>query len=356
MPGGIGNHAFCLAKELSQLAYSVTIATEPREQNEGEWQTFLKSHDDLNIISIHRHRILFFTYFLRIFIIYNLIRKNSYKAVIYSGKFSVWLNGIMLSTKSLVVIHGSEIKQKGISRFLFYRGLKKASKIICVSEYTKTQLILSYPEISEKKICVINNGIKNDWTTPQPINKRIDQSKLALITVGGIHKRKGQFNVVRALPNIIKFFPQTKYYSIGLPVEKKELLNLIIREKVENHVNFHHGLNDDQVRKILKDAHVFIMLSEHLKNGDFEGFGIAILEAMALGLPAIGSQNSGIADAIKDKYSGRLVDPQNPAEITSALKEIINDYGQYSANAKSWAESFKWQHKIKEYQNLIDRL
>jgi glycosyltransferase involved in cell wall biosynthesis len=96
------------------------------------------------------------------------------------------------------------------------------------------------------------------------------------------------------------------------------------------------------------------MLSENLPNGDFEGFGIAILEANYLGLPAIGSKNSGIADAISNGYSGILVDPHNPTEIAEAIMIIMSDYSTYSKQARKHASNFLWKQKVQEYLSLLD--
>lgn len=355
MPGGIGNHSYCLAKELNDLGYAVTVLTEQREQKHGDWQQLIKSNTDINIIGIRRQRVIVFTYLLRLLYLYKLISRNSYKTVIYSGKFSVWLNAIVPRTKSVVVVHGSEIKQKGLLNLLFSKGLEKAGYVVCVSNYTKNQLVLQYKNLDIGKVVIINNGFKDDWIDGKSTEREIRNSKIVLITVGGIHKRKGQFNVVRALPSIIKYFPETEYHIVGLPIEKDELLKLIDAEKVNKYVTFHHGLSDDQVKDILRNSDVFIMLSEHLENGDFEGFGIAVMEAMALGLPAVGTRNSGIADAIKDGYSGRLVNLKNFHEVANSIKEIMDDYRTYSANAKEWADGFKWKNKRAEYQALIEK-
>lgn len=356
MPGGIGNHAYCLAKELGYLKYSVSVLTEKREDQLGDWENLVNSNQDINIMSIPRKRIVVFTYFLRLWKLYKSINRTSYRAVFYTGKFSVWLNGLMPRTNSIVVVHGSEIKQKGVFKVLFNRGLKRAKYIVCVSNYTKDQLVGQYQNLENQKIIVINNGFKTEFSSDKHVKKDLENNRLRIVTVGGIHKRKGQFNVISALPQIIKNFPETRYNIIGLPLEKDDLVNLIDSKHVHQYVVFHHGLKDREVKDILFESDIFMMLSEHLENGDFEGFGIAILEAMALGLPAIGSRNSGISDAIKDDYSGKLVDPKNTDEIICALEKITDNYELYSKQAKHWADSFQWKYKILEYLSIIDKL
>ena len=95
------------------------------------------------------------------------------------------------------------------------------------------------------------------------------------------------------------------------------------------------------------------MLSENLENGDFEGFGIAILEAMSMGLPAIGSINTGIEDAISNHTSGVLVNSNNVEEIDNAVGEILENYSRYSKNAKEWSGKFNWNKVIEQYIQLL---
>ncbi len=357
MPGGIGNHAYCLAKELNGAYQDVTVLTEIREDEPGEWQELLRANSGIRIQGLRRKRLILLTYLSRIFYAYRLIRQKAYAAVFFSGKFSVWLNAIMPRSKSVVVIHGSELKQRGIAKAVFRRGLKRARQIVCVSNFTRRQLISEFNDLDSNRIVVINNGINNDGTSKKTItNVPLDKKKVNLVTVGGIHRRKGQFNVVRALPSIVEFFPGVKYRIAGLPVDKEALKSLIVEEGVDEYVQFHHGFSDDEINVLLADSHIFMMLSEHTSNGDFEGFGIAVVEGMARGLPAIGSRESGLADAIKDGYSGLLVDPHDIGEVTGALKEILRNYEEYSGNAREWADRFEWKHIVKKYRSLIRKL
>ena len=96
------------------------------------------------------------------------------------------------------------------------------------------------------------------------------------------------------------------------------------------------------------------MLSEEQNDGDVEGFGIAIIEANACGIPAIGSKNCGIEDAISNEYSGLLVDPKDPNKIVNSISSILNNYSQYSINAVNWSKSFTWDSVINKYIDAIE--
>src|SRR5690606_22346926 len=137
--------------------------------------------------------------------------------------------------------------------------------------------------------------------------------------------------------------------------EKQKFSELAKQLNVEKSVIFHGALSDEALHKKLSESKIFCMLSDYLPNGDVEGFGIAVLEANHLGLPAIGSKNSGIADAIKDGYSGRLVDPHNPQEVAEAFSEIMSNYETYSKNAIEWSKNFCWEKVITQYIKVIEQ-
>lgn len=355
-PGGIGNHAYNLAKALNIQNYDVTVLTELREGRRGEWQSFVNLHPELALTGISRHRIPAVTYCRRFLRASYFLLSRSWRVVIFSGKFSIFLAGIINPAKAILVLHGSEIRQQGLAKLLFERGLRTASRIICVSRYTREQLLAEHGDRLSEKVEIVNNGIRNDWMRSTIGRSISPDNKIKLVTVGGIHRRKGQFNVIAALPEILRSVPRVEYHIVGLATEKDELVAEIGRRGLDDKVIFHHGLDDVAVRELLEDCDIFLMLSEHLPNGDFEGFGIAIMEAMALGLPAIGSRDSGISDAIDDRVSGRLVDPRNTKEIVDGLQDILENYTRYSAKASEVANKARWKHRVKQYQQIIEGL
>tara|TARA_B100000131_G_C18023519_1_gene575537 strand:- start:724 stop:1161 length:438 start_codon:yes stop_codon:yes gene_type:complete len=143
---------------------------------------------------------------------------------------------------------------------------------------------------------------------------------------------------------------------IGTPYIIEDLKKLAQSLNVEHLVKFYGSLNDDDVNKLLLKSDIFLMLSESTKSGDVEGYGIAILEANYLGLPAIGSLGCGIEDAITIGYNGQLIRYDNPQDLLLAINSIYKSYEQYSKNSVKWAKKHSWDiisnYYLKEIKSI----
>ena len=122
---------------------------------------------------------------------------------------------------------------------------------------------------------------------------------------------------------------------------------------VNAHITFHGAVDDLQLKQALINTNIFVMLSSATKTGDVEGFGIAILEANALGIPAIGSKHCGIEDAIKSNISGILIDSGNTTEFINAIGRILDSKEAFSEGAKNWALQHSWSTIINRYLALL---
>lgn len=349
-PGGIGNHALNLSLQLQQNGYEVTAITDQRDKKIDHDLDF-DSTLDIQVVRIPRKTPSALTYFGRFSTALPLIKNNNW--ILASGKFSLWLVGFyslfFRSKKYIAVLHGSELGAGGKwSKKMTAWSLKRFDKLIAVSNFTRD---LALNISSDLNIKVINNGFSPKANPPNTFQR---DSNLNVITVGNVTSRKGQQNVIKALPLIKSKYPDVKYHIVGLPTEKEAFLELAKQLEVESAVIFHGAVSNEELQKKLASSQVFFMLSDHLSNGDVEGFGIAVLEANDLFLPAIGSRNSGIADAIKEGYSGKLVDPHNPQEILKALEVILADYDNYAKQAKEWSEGFYWENIILEYLKELE--
>lgn len=345
--GGIGNHAYNLAKALAGEGYMVDVVADIINVNGNELKAFALKQP-FNIHWVKRKKIVFQSYVHRMVKAVSLSQKAD--KIICSGKFSLWLANLIhlrFPGKELTaVVHGTELDLKSaLPKKLTNYSLKKFDKIISVSSYTQRFLPVAL-QSSVKKF-IIHNGINADEFEIK--DEPLLCGSPALITIGNVTDRKGQQNVINALPQILLLYPAAKYHLIGKPTAKLKIEETAERLAVKNDIQFYGALCRTELLQKLKGAKIKLMLSNHTITGDFEGFGIAVLEANAFGIPAIGSRQSGIADAIVDGKTGLLVDHHNPTEVADAVKTIMQNYSCFSQNAKAWAIQHDWKIIVKEY-------
>ncbi|MCW3115604.1 MAG: glycosyltransferase [Segetibacter sp.] len=350
--GGIGNHAYNLAKALVTEGFEVSVVADIIGVDDNQLEKF-SSKENFKIYWVKRKRFVFQTYFARILKALSHAKKAD--KVICSGKFSLWI-GILIRARNpmkelVAVVHGTELDLRSApSKKVTSYSIKKFNKIIAVSNYTKQFLPRFLPTRIQQ--FVIHNGI-NGGEFNIPSNLPLTGNP-ALITVGNVTDRKGQDNVINALPEIVSEYPTVHYHIVGKPTNKQKLDKKVEMLGLGDHITFHGAVSRDELLQKIENASIKLMLSNHTSDGDFEGFGIAVLEANAFGVPAIGSRNSGISDAIKDGETGLLVDQSNPKEIAEAVKTVLTNYPSFSKNAKSWAEQHDWKIIVKEYVAALE--
>lgn len=346
-PGGIGNHAYHLAKGLGENGYEVTLVCDRRSDDGVEEREF-DAEAGFEIVRIPRKKLILLSYLDRIKTAFVLGKKAD--MVLASGKFSLWIGAFLslfLKRKFIAVIHGSEIKLPNpVLRKLTDLSLKRFHTVIAVSNYTKSLV----DHLNLKNVHVIPNGFEME--VPEICSIKQDLMPV-LITVGNVTERKGQHNIINALPVLLKKYPDLQYHIVGIPTDRAKLEKLALDLGVEKAVMFYGKVSEETKQELLLQSDVFVMLSEQTKSGDVEGFGIAILEANALGVPGIGARDCGIEDAIEDGFSGKLINNKSPEEFEAALTEILNNYPAYSDQAKTWSEGFSWEKVMEGYLGVV---
>lgn len=347
-PGGIGNHAFNLSKYLDKKGFDIVVITDQRSIDGTEEKEF-----DFGLpyrivrVPIMKNRI--FMYLIRWRKMVGFVRRDD--TVIATGKFSIWLvafHSYFKKFKRIVVVHGSEVNYSAkVKKRTIEVSLKRFNRIVAVSHFTRKLV-----DHLHENVVVIPNAITlNEWPSNLEV-KSINKSP-KLVTVGRISERKGQVRVIKHLNYLIKSYPEIEYHCIGINKSMDDFNSEVELNNVERNVHVHGVLSQQNLIQALQSMDIFVMLSTMTSTGDVEGFGIAILEANAMGLPAIGARGSGIEDAISENYSGFLIDGESKAEFDNALKKILENYNEFSQNAKIWAAKHSWENKIDEYIKIL---
>lgn len=348
-PGGIGNHAYNLALYLSKNDYTVSVIADQRDvdnQSESVFDAVLPF--TVNRILLRKRRSLM--YFNRIAKTFKGFEAADH--VIATGKFSLWnvaFCSLFVKRHKIAVIHGLEVNFKtGLLRSAIDKSLSRFDVIVAVSKYTAG--LVSH---LERKIQVIPNGIDlSRWQRTLMPEIKLKGSPV-LTTVGRVSARKGQLEVIKLLPKLKGKYPHLHYHCIGIPTEAEAFLDQAKTLAVDAHVTFYGAVDDDTLKEMLMATEVFVMLSKESQTGDVEGFGIAILEANAMGVPAIGAKGCGIEDAIKDGVSGFLVDGTDGAAFISSMDALLSHPQRFKQGAESWAKQHDWNEIVKQYMAYL---
>lgn len=354
-PGGIGHHAYSLVQSLSREGWELTVVSPADYADPVQVRRFDQQAD----FSIIRYpAIPGIKYISRLILVYRLIRKEKYNRIFLTGKFSLWV-GLFIrfffpDAETIAILHGSEINlPNALLRGLTHRSIRAANSIVAVSSFTASLL----PEWIRKKrvIDIIPNGIDYNILSSLNSSRKVELNGWPrLLTIGHLSPRKGQHRVIRALPELIKKYPDIQYHMVGRPINQHQLEMLAQELGVSRHVSFHGVVAaHTDLASWYRAADIFMLLSENQPNGDVEGFGIVALEANVFGVPVIGAKYCGVEDAVDVAKSGFLVDGDDPVEITTAVEACIASMDDLRIESKEWAKKHDWNQIVQNYKSYL---
>ncbi len=198
------------------------------------------------------------------------------------------------------------------------------AKVIAISESVEEHLLDDF-EVNKKDIVVVHNGIDAEKFQIKKGNVNKSTKVKYSMPVGGpvigviarLSEEKGHIYLIEAMKYVLQDIPGAKLLLIGEGRMKEKLVSLVKKLGIEQNVFFISEVSD--TKEILFDLDVFVMPS--LK----EGLGLALMEAMASGLPVIGSAVGGIKNLIQDGYNGLLVKPEDPLGLAEAILALLRD-------------------------------
>ena len=281
-----------------------------------------------------------------------------------AGHLAGLLHGVphVISAHSLEPLRPWKAEQLGggyaLSSWAEKTAYEAASGIIAVSNGMREDILRSYPQVDPERVKVVHNGIDLEaWKHPQGQEadavaaatlKRlgIDPDRPTIVFVGRITRQKGLPHLLRAceqLPADVQVIlcagaPDT-------PEIKAEVEGLVarLREKRTGVVWIEEMLPRPELIAVLAASDVFVCPSV------YEPLGIVNLEAMAVGLPVVGSATGGIPDVIVDGETGLLVPieqvqdgtgtPIDPARFEADLAERLTTLVTDTEAAKAMGQA-----------------
>jgi len=157
------------------------------------------------------------------------------------------------------------------------------------------------------------------------LRKRLGVGGKAILFIGRLIDWKGTEYLIKALPKILETYPGTKLLLVGSGPQKRRLVTLSRSLGITNTVLFIGEVGQEELPKFYSLATVFVLPSIVNDKGETEGLGVVLLEAMACGLPVIGSNVGGIPDIISDGETGLLATPKDPDDLARKIIRLLSD-------------------------------
>ena len=201
--------------------------------------------------------------------------------------------------------------------------------------------LIKYIILNTDKISVLSHGLNNtlgltinmDEVNSSVIYSGVDlpiisklkkkdkrKDRIKFISIGRLVKLKGFQDVIIALNEIKNDIPNWEYHIIGDGPYKNDLVSLIEKYRLQKKIKFHGFIDDIELKsQLLINSDIFVGTSHS------EALGLVFLEALAHGLPVLGSNTGGIPEIINKDELGLLVRPRDINEIKNGIKKILKD-------------------------------
>jgi len=179
-----------------------------------------------------------------------------------------------------------------------------------------------------------------------------------IVCVSRLMTRKGQDQLIQALPQVLKVVPMASLIIVGDGPYRKHLEKLTADLGLRDNVHFTGKVDQAQLANWYAAGDVFAMPCRTRVGGwDVEGLGIVFLEASATGLPVIVGNSGGAVDAVLDGETGFLVNGNNLSEIRDRLIELLTNQDlakRMGSAGRNWvAQEWTWEHSFKRLESLL---
>jgi phosphatidylinositol alpha-1,6-mannosyltransferase len=364
-PGGIGTHAYELARHLSRRGRRVVVLASQDYVSSPEVEAF-NAAQPFRVVTWRRTSPAPLRVLTRLASLSALLRETVPVVVVGSGSRAVLACAVACRRARVpwvAIGHGTEFGLRGPRAAALRAAFRRASAVVLVSEYTRR--LFDQFDARVPRVEVIPNGADPERFRPMsPDETRAALGEAALpagrllITVGNVTRRKAQDIVVRALPAILSRVPDARYVVAGLPTEADAIRRLAAECGVADRVHVTGRLAPEALPAALNAAELFVLTSRRTPSGDVEGYGIAAVEAALCGRAAIVSSGSGLEEAIVDGETGIAVAPEDPGATAAAAVALLTDVDRLrrmgeAARRRALAEQ-TWERRMDAYAGVLD--
>lgn len=231
--------------------------------------------------------------------------------------FSSRLSGIPFSftahAKDIYTSDARQIREKmALARF-----------VVTCTEYNRRHLI-GIAAGGKTPVYRVYHGIDQGLFMPQA-DKKSPEMPYRILTIARIVPKKGLETVYRALRILKDQGTRFQHTLIGDGDDREKILAFIAEIGLDDCCRWLGTLPHESVLDHYGDADLFVLGCEIAENGDRDGIPNVYIEAMAMGVPVVGTRVSAVPELISDGRTGLLVPPGDPGKLAGAMHRLLVD-------------------------------
>ncbi len=212
------------------------------------------------------------------------------------------------------------------------------------------RLLAEQPEVNA---LIMPMGVDTCERFVPNIAGRVDSE---LLFVGRLVEKKGLHHLLSALPAVLASHPQVKLNIVGFGPERARLDALVVKLALQSHVRFLGALPQEALPEHYRRASLFVAPFTQAANGDQEGLGLVVAEAMACECPVVVGDVPAAHDLVSAE-TGTLVCVDDHAALACTINRLLDDPDERTrlgrAGRRHIEQNYSWQIVGKRYSDLL---
>jgi glycosyltransferase involved in cell wall biosynthesis len=282
---------------------------------------------------------------------FDLVHTHLIHADLYGG-VAARLAGVR---RVVMTRHNDDPFRRGMVGTLWRRAARNADCVIVLSRHL-AQFVHSVEGVNPRRIVTIPYGLDPSFGDGKADAIRDELHLMPgaplIVSVGRLVRQKGHRHLLRAWPRVIAAHPRARLLIVGEGPLRRKLTHEAEALGVLDSITFTGWRTD--VAALLPLADICVQPSL------WEGFGLALLEAMAAGTCVIASRASTIPEIVLDGQTGRLVPPGDSEALAEAVLALLADPGERhafgEAGRRRLVEAFSVERMARSTEALYDEL
>lgn len=239
---------------------------------------------------------------------------------------------------------------KSSRKNLYKKVFEKVDVIVCQSETWKNTFSKEFPDVDIDRFKVIYNGVDTeDYQFKESSDN--NRASLNLLFLAWVDRNKGIYELISACEKLKQDGFDFNISICGNGKDFDKVSKYVLDNNLNCFIKMEGWIGREKKMSFLSKTDLFVLPSY------FEGMPNALLEAMAVGVPAIATSVGAIPDVILDKENGYLIEPKNSSALYQALKVAIENPERLKSMRSNARQRIERNHSldlvVSKYSNIL---